>query len=108
MKMKRMGILLTTLALGVFAAHAGAATVNSGIYDSIDKAFEDMQDGDTLVLTKDAETTESITITGNYTLDLNGKTWSSKAINITGLLTIKDSLNNTEKSPPTAKAAILT
>lgn len=49
-----------------------AATINGTQYDTLEKAIEKAENGDTVVLAKDV--TENININKSITLDLNGKT----------------------------------
>lgn len=88
MKMKKMAILLTALALGAFAAHAGAAERYSSEFETIKAAFDAMQDGDTLVLSKDSELNAQVDIHNkkSITLDLNGYTLT---LNVTGIYPIQ-------------------
>lgn len=53
-----------------------AATINGTQYDTLEKAIEKAENGDTVVLAKDV--TENININKSITLDLNGKTLTAK------------------------------
>lgn len=103
MKMKKMAVLLTALALGAFAAHAGAAEISSSGYATVNAAMEALADGDTLVIAEDSSFNDEmldkfdVDAGKNVTLDLNGKTLTyGKGIittfNVSGGLTIKDSI----------------
>ena len=75
-----------------------AAKVGNTLYETIEDALEEVQDGDTLTLMQDAEITRTVTVrladsADRFTIDLNGKTLTNSANKLkfgTGTVTIRN------------------
>ena len=78
-----IALLLCGTVIAINAADGNVCKIGDVEYASISEAVEAAADGDTVKLTANAEIKESISITKNLTIDLNGKTLSNTVVAFT-------------------------